>query len=69
MAFTYKLELRNGSPSDPPTLRTAAPTRPDDTIPLGRDRKLRVIDTRLDEGTNGDPRLRARGRSRLKSEN
>lgn len=25
------------------------------TIPFGRDRTLRVIDTRLDEGTDGDP--------------
>jgi hypothetical protein len=29
--------------------------KPGDTIPLGRDRKLRVIDTRLEEGTDGDP--------------
>jgi hypothetical protein len=26
-----------------------------DTIPLGGDRTLRVVDTRLDEGTDGDP--------------
>jgi hypothetical protein len=31
------------------------PSGPGDTIPLGRDRKLRVVDTRLDEGTDGDP--------------
>jgi hypothetical protein len=28
---------------------------PCDTIPLGGDRKLRVVDTLLDEGTDGDP--------------
>ena len=46
MTFTYKLEQEDGTPADPPTVRTAAPTRPGDTIPLGRDRTLRVIDTR-----------------------
>jgi hypothetical protein len=46
MTFTYKLEQKDGTPADPPTVRTAAPTRPGDTIPLGRDKTLRVIDTR-----------------------
>lgn len=55
MTFNYRLEREDGTPADPPTLRTAAATRPGDTIPLGRDRTLRVIDTRLDEGTDGDP--------------
>jgi hypothetical protein len=56
MAFLYKLENEDGTPADPPTLRNAVSTwRPGDTIPLGRDRGLRVIDTRLDEGTDGDP--------------
>jgi hypothetical protein len=27
MAFTYKLEQKDGTPADPPTVRTAAPTR------------------------------------------
>jgi hypothetical protein len=31
------------------------PSKTSDTIPLARDRKLRVVDTRLDEGTDGDP--------------
>ena len=26
MAFTYKLEQQDGTPADPPTLRTAVPT-------------------------------------------
>jgi hypothetical protein len=53
--FTYRLELEDGTPADPPTLETAVPTwRIGDTIPLGRDKVLRVIDTR-------------RGRSRTNS--
>jgi hypothetical protein len=37
--FTYRLELQDGTPADPPTLDTATPTcRIGDTIPLGRDR-------------------------------
>jgi hypothetical protein len=45
--LTYRLELEDGTPADPPTLNTAVPNwRPGDTIPLGRDRILRVIDTR-----------------------
>ena len=46
MAFTFKLQTRDGSPADPPTLLTAAPSwRPGDTIPLGR-RTLRVVEVR-----------------------
>jgi hypothetical protein len=45
MAFIFKLELEDGTPTDPPTLDTAAPTRrPGDTIPLARDKILGVID-------------------------
>lgn len=55
MTFNYRLEREDGTPADPPTVRTAAPTRPGDTIPLGRDRSLRVIGARpggeLDEET------------------
>lgn len=44
MAFTFKLEHEDGTPSDPPTLHTAMPTwHPGDTIPLGPDRALRVV--------------------------
>ena len=54
-AFLYRLEHEDGTPADPPTLRTAVPTwTAGDTIPLG-ERTLRVVDTRLDEGTDGDP--------------
>jgi hypothetical protein len=46
MAFIYKLEHENGTPADPPTLKTAVPDwRPGDTIPLARD-SLRVVDVR-----------------------
>ena len=48
-AFLYKLELEDGTPVDPPTLRTAVPTwRRGDTIPLGK-RILRVVDVRDDD--------------------
>jgi hypothetical protein len=45
MAFTFKLENDDGSPAEPPTLATAVPNwGPGDTIPLGNDRTLRVIE-------------------------
>jgi hypothetical protein len=46
--FAYKLEHEDGTPADPPVLHTAVPTwQAGDTIPLGADRTLRVIETRL----------------------
>jgi hypothetical protein len=46
MAFIFKLEQEDGTPADPPRLDTAVPNwRAGDTIPLGRDRMLVVIDT------------------------
>jgi hypothetical protein len=58
MAFTYKLEQQDGTPADPATHRTAVPTwRAGDTIPLGNDRALRVVDTRPGEEPDGDPVL------------
>jgi hypothetical protein len=45
--FTYRLELEDGTPANPPRFDTAVSNwRAGDTIPLGRDRILRVIDTR-----------------------
>jgi len=45
--FTYKLEHPDGTPAEPPTLTSAVPNwGPDDTIPLGGGRKLRVLATR-----------------------
>jgi hypothetical protein len=57
MASTYKLEHKDGTLADPPTIRSAVTVtwQPGDTIRLGRHGALRVIDTRLDEGTDGDP--------------
>jgi hypothetical protein len=57
-AFLYRLEQEDGTPADPPTLKTAVPDwRPGDTIPLGREKTLRVMDTRLRENSDGDPVL------------
>jgi hypothetical protein len=43
MAINDKLEHEDGTPADPPTLHTAVPNwSAGDTIPLGRDRILRV---------------------------
>jgi hypothetical protein len=57
MAFTYKLEHADGTPADPPTFRSAPGVawRAGATIPLGRDRTLRVIETRLDEARTVTP--------------
>jgi hypothetical protein len=50
MAFTYRLDKEDGTPADPPVLHTAVPTwRVGDTIPLGKDRTLRVIETRFED--------------------
>jgi hypothetical protein len=46
--FTYRLELEDGTPADPPTFETAVPTwRSGDEIPLGL-RILRVVRVRDD---------------------
>jgi hypothetical protein len=46
MAFTFNLELADGTPADPPTFKTVAPMwKPGDTIPLGG-RALRVVGIR-----------------------
>jgi len=58
MAFVYKLELEDGTPADPPTLDTAEPTwSAGDTISLGRDKTLRVIETRSSREPDDDPVL------------
>jgi hypothetical protein len=44
MAFTFRLELEDGTPADPPTFSAAVPNwKAGDTIPLGRGRMLRVV--------------------------
>jgi hypothetical protein len=53
--FAYKLERADGTPADPPTFKTAVPTwQQGDTIPLGKDRMLRVIGTRDAETFDAD---------------
>jgi hypothetical protein len=48
MGFTFKLEQEDGTPADPPVLHTAVPNwEAGDTIPLGTDRTLRVVETRF----------------------
>jgi hypothetical protein len=65
-AFTIKLEHPDGTRADPPILKAAVPDwQAGHTIHLGRDRTLRVIATRLEEGSDGDLRNRARGRAGL----
>jgi len=47
--FTFRLELADGTPAEPPTFAAAVPNwRPGDTIHLGR-RTLRVVDLRNDD--------------------
>jgi hypothetical protein len=58
MAFTYRVENEDGTPADPPVLHTAVPTwQAGDTIPLGRDRILRVIEARPGGAPDEDPVL------------
>ena len=58
MAFAYKLEQQDGTPADPPILRTAVSAwSAGDTIPLGRDRILRVTEVRPAREPDGDPVL------------
>lgn len=58
MSFTFTLEHEDGSLAEPPTLATAVPNwRPGDTIPLGNDRALRVIEIRSGPEPDGVPVL------------
>jgi hypothetical protein len=50
MTFTIKLERADGTPAEPPSISTTVTNwRPGDTIPLGRDRTLRVVAIRDDD--------------------
>ena len=54
MAFTFKLELADGTPATPPTFGAAVPNwKPGDAIFLGRERMLRVVERRESEDYNG----------------
>jgi hypothetical protein len=56
MAFIFRLELADGTPADPPTLKAAVPDwRAGNTIALGPGRTLRAVGTRVEEGSDGDP--------------
>jgi hypothetical protein len=46
MAITYRLEHTDGTPADPPTIRSAAGVtwRPGDTMPLGPERVLHITE-------------------------
>ena len=47
MTFTIRLEQADGTPAHPPTLQAAVPDwSSGDTIPLARDKTLRVIEVR-----------------------
>ena len=50
LGFMYRLELEDGTPADPPTVRSAPGVTwsAGDTIPLGA-RTLRVVDVRDDD--------------------
>ena len=67
MAFLYRLEREDGTPADPPTLRTAVSVWAPDTIPLGRDRPLRVIDVQPGNDPDGDPERTTCGSSHTRS--
>jgi hypothetical protein len=55
MSFTYRLEHDDRSSAEPEMFTTAVPTwNPGDTIPLGKGRTLRVIDTRPGREPGGD---------------
>ena len=50
MTYSFRLQRTDGSPADPPTLRSTVLTwRQGDTIPLGADRTLRVLGVRDDD--------------------
>lgn len=58
MSFTFTLEHEDGSPAEPPTLANAMPNwSPGDTIPLGNDRALRVVDVHDRATPDDDPVL------------
>jgi hypothetical protein len=50
MTFTIKLEQADGTPADPPSIRTTVTNwRPGDTIPLGAKKSLQVVRLRDDD--------------------
>ena len=52
--FTFKLELEDGTPADPPTLSAAVPNwKAGDTIPLSPGKTYRVVDVKPHPSLNG----------------
>jgi hypothetical protein len=50
MTVTFKLQLADGRPAEPPSIRTGVYVwRPGDTIPLGAARTLRVVRVRNED--------------------
>jgi hypothetical protein len=50
MTYHFRLQRSDGSPAEPPTYRSTVLTwRQGDEIPLGRDRRLRVLGVRDDD--------------------
>jgi hypothetical protein len=57
-AFIYRLVYDDGTPADPPVLQTSVPNwQAGDTIPLAKDRMLRVVETRDGETFDAEPVL------------
>jgi hypothetical protein len=66
MAFTLRLEQADGTPAEPPTMEsTVTNWRTGDTIPLGRDRTLRVVGIVV--SNDDEPSVLIRRRRVLKS--
>jgi hypothetical protein len=66
MAFTFKLEHEDGTSADPPVLHTAVPNwQAGDTIPLGADRMVRVIENAVHGRRSGVSRRASVARSLL----
>ena len=58
MAFSFKLEHPDGTPADPPTMRSAVPTwAPGDRIFLGPGKTLRVLELRTARNPEDDALL------------
>jgi hypothetical protein len=58
MTFTFKLQQTDGTPAEPPSVRLAVPNmRVGDTIPIERDRTLRVVGVVAGVDDDDDPVL------------
>ena len=56
--FAFRLEHSDGTAADPPNFRTSVPNwEPGDTIPLGAERTLRVVEVRAGAEPDDDPVL------------